>query len=92
MFKKLIESLLENMLSDLGATHEQFIEAARIGLECEEKKYFEQIIACENYIYFKNLMVKRNLQLQAEAYELMYAKIAKEKEAMKKLMTKGKLK
>jgi hypothetical protein len=86
----MIDNLLDAMLIDLGSTYEQFIEAARYGLESAGKKYFEQIITCESYIYFKNLMVKRNLQLQSEAYELMYANITKQKEATKKMVAQGK--
>jgi len=77
------------MLIDLGGTYEQFLEAAKYGLISSEKKYFEQIIACENYIYFKNLMVKRNLLLQKEAYEMMYSHINKSEEISQSLINKG---
>ncbi len=63
------------MLLDIGASQESFLLAAKKGLESEEdKKYFEQLIACENYLYFKNMMIKRNLQLEEEAFKLMYEK------------------
>ena len=42
------------MMKDLGATTEQFLLACKIALETENKKYFEQIIACDNFLYFKN--------------------------------------
>lgn len=59
------------MLIELGADQEQFLQAAKKGLESEDKKYFEQMIACDNFVYFKNMMVKRNLQLEEEAAHLM---------------------
>jgi hypothetical protein len=63
------------MLSDIGASQEQFLLVARKGLESpEDKKYFEQLIACDNYIYFKNMMIKRNLQLEEQAFLLMKEK------------------
>lgn len=79
------------MLIDLGATYDQFIKVAKYGLEAPGKENFEQIIACENYIYFKNLMVTRNLQLEEESYELMYKQMSKSKntEVSKKMMKKG---
>lgn len=71
-FKLLIENLLEKMLEEVGASQEQFLLAARKGLENgEDQKYFEQLIACDNYLYFKNMMIKRNLQLEEQAFQLM---------------------
>jgi hypothetical protein len=70
----MIENLLEKMLSEIGASQEQFLLAAKKGLESQEKKYFEQMIACDNYLYFKNMMIKRNLQLEEQAFKLMQEK------------------
>jgi hypothetical protein len=70
----MVETLLDYLLADLEITQEQFLRSAKYGLESENKKYFEQIIACDNYIYFKSLMVKRNLQLQDETYKMMVGK------------------
>jgi|LauGreDrversion4_2_1035121.scaffolds.fasta_scaffold2021776_2 hypothetical protein len=70
----MVETLLDFLLADLEITQEQFLRSAKYGLESENKKYFEQIIACDNYIYFKSLMVKRNLQLQEETYKMMVGK------------------
>ena len=60
---------------ELGASQEQFLKVAEKGLKNEEdKKYFEQLVACDNFIYFKGMMVKRNLQLEEEAWKLMKQK------------------
>ena len=71
-FVLLIENYLESALKNLGITDEMFCLAAKKGLEQpNDKKYFEQLISFTNYNYFKNLMTKRNLQLEKMAYEKM---------------------
>ena len=73
-FKDAIETSLEFMLIEVGCSHEQFVNIAEIGLNNpEEKKYFEKIIACDNFLYFKSMMVQRNVQLQEQTYRLMSA-------------------
>ncbi len=61
------------MTHELDITEEMFCMAAKKGLEDskENRKYFEQLIAFNNYTYFKNLMTKRNLHLEKLAYEAM---------------------
>lgn len=51
-----------------------FLIAAKKGLESEDKKFYEQLIACDNFLYFKNMMIKRNMQLEEEAMKLMQSK------------------
>jgi hypothetical protein len=71
-FKKLIEEMLEITLIELGVNYEQFLVIANKGLDHpEDKKYFEQLIANENFLYFKNMMLKRNMQLEDQAFKLM---------------------
>lgn len=66
------------MLTDLGANEQQFILASKKGLHSKEnKKYFEQLIACDNFLYFKNMMVKKNLQLEEQAYKLLHENMVK---------------
>ena len=80
-FTELIETLLSISLMDVGITDEMFCLAAKRGLENKiAKKYFEQLISFTNYNYFKNLMTRRNRQLEEEALEKMTGKkIKKEK-------------
>jgi len=56
-------------MKDLGLTDEQFFLAVKLGLESKEKKYFEQILTVDNFLVFKKVMEKRNLQLEEEAYK-----------------------
>ena len=66
-FKKLVEGLLEELMRDLGVTDQQFVEA------CEKaahnpihKKIVDQIMAVDNFLAFKRLMVKRNNELNQQ--------------------------
>ena len=73
-FKEAIETSLEFMLIEIGCTQEQFVACAEYGLTQEEdRSYFEKIIAVDNFLYFKSLMVQRNAQIQEQAYRLMAA-------------------
>jgi hypothetical protein len=66
------------MLTNLGVTEQQFLLAARRGMHSKSnKKYFEQLIACNNFEYFKNMMVKKNLQLEEQAYNMLHENLVK---------------
>ena len=82
-FITLADNLLETMTQEIGITEEMFCFASKRGLEDqkENKKYFEQLIAFNNYNYFKNLMTKRNLHLEKIAYEEMMKDKQKESQA-----------
>lgn len=71
----LIETILLNLLEEVKIDQEAFLKVAKIGLEKEgDKKFYEQLIACDNFLYFKHMMIKRNMQLQEEALKMMYGK------------------
>ena len=73
-FVQLVDNLLETITKDIGITEEMFCMAAKKGLnDPKAKKYFEQLISFTNYNYFKNLMTKRNFQLEQLAYKQMMA-------------------
>ena len=76
-FIQLIDNLLDTITKDIGITEEMFCLAAKKGLEDQKdnKKYFEQLIAFNNYTYFKNLMTKRNLHLEKIAYQEMMKEV-----------------
>lgn len=70
----MVEGLLEELMKDLGVTDEQFV------LSCEKAaknplhaKIVDQILAVDNFIAFKKLMVKRNNEMdhQAMAMEIV---------------------
>jgi len=74
-FVTFIDNLLENYLKEIGISDEMFILAAKKGIENPKnkihKKYILQLISFTNYLYFKNLMTKRNLQLEQQALKLL---------------------
>ena len=67
-FRDMVDSLLEMHLEELGVTGEQFAavcEAAaqqQVGMEV-----LEQILAVDDFISFKKMMVKRNMELEYES-------------------------
>lgn len=70
-FKEMIDTLLENIRATLGVTSEQLIKVCQIGISTPaDKKIFHQIFACDNFLSFKKLMVKRNLELEKERARL----------------------
>lgn len=56
-----MEDLLQELMTELGVTDEQFVEACdRASKNPLHKKIVDQIMAVENFLAFKRLMVKRN--------------------------------
>ncbi len=85
-FVMLVDNLLEKLCSDSKISEEMFLLAAKKGLEDEKnKKYFEQLIAYNNYNYFKSIMTKRNYQIIA-----LVEKEMEKKEKNKKLVASKK--
>ena len=81
-FRDMVDSLLEMHLEDLGVTAEQFAavcEAAasqQVGMEV-----LEQILAVDDFVSFRKMMVKRNMELELEAMkalQLLSSRIAAE--------------
>lgn len=69
-FKKIVEDLLEQLMIELGVTHEQFLaacEKATLTGNPVHKKIVDQITAVDNFLGFKKLMVKRNNELNVKA-------------------------
>lgn len=55
-------------MSELGVSDEQFVEACRRAAENPvHKKIVDQIMAVDNFLAFKRLMVKRNTELMQQA-------------------------
>jgi hypothetical protein len=74
-FKKLVEDLLQELMAELGVSDTQFVEACQKAQENSiHKKIVEQIMAVDNFLAFKKLMVKRNQELNRQAIE-MYEKL-----------------
>lgn len=76
-FKKIVEEMLSNMLSEIGISEEIFAEACiKATKNPTHKMLLSEIMAVENFLAFKKLMVKRNRELSEEAMQLMKAQEA----------------
>lgn len=74
-FKKLIDELLCELMAELDITQEQFLEACdKASPNPQHAKIVSQIMAVENFVSFKKLMIKRNTELNEEALKMMLQK------------------
>ena len=73
LFRTLIDNLLETHLKEIGVTEEAFAEACEAGMDSrpENKDVFEKLIAVDDFLTFKKLMIKRNIELELEVVEAM---------------------
>ncbi|CDW71873.1 UNKNOWN [Stylonychia lemnae] len=71
-FKKIVDELLCELMAELDITQEQFMEACDKAQENPiHKKVVDQLIAVDNFMAFRKLMIKRNSELNEEALKLM---------------------
>ena len=62
-------------MAELDITQEQFLEACdKAQTDPKHKKIVSQIMAVENFVAFKKLMIKRNTELNEEALKMMLQK------------------
>ena len=68
-FKQHMDALISSNLGELGINSEMFFEACEKGRNTRDinRLVFEKLIAMEDFVTFKKLMVKRNIELQVEA-------------------------
>ena len=78
----MVEGLLEELMSDLGVTDQQFVQACEKAAQNPmHQKIVDQILAVDNYLAFKKLMVKRNNEMnqQAMAMDMVQTSQAQQK-------------
>jgi len=57
------------MIADLGITQELFVDACEQADKREEyKKYLDIILGADDFLKFKEMMVKRNIRLNEKAF------------------------
>lgn len=83
-FKQLVEDLIDFHLKDIQVSEEAFVRACNISKSPSDKKVFDQILAVDNFVAFKKLMVNRNRELEHEVHKSMGEKMASEKMSTKK--------
>lgn len=59
------------MIAELGVTDEQFMQACSKASENPiHKKIVDQLSAVDDFVAFKKLMVKKNIELQNQAIQM----------------------
>ena len=59
-FKKIVEDKLEGFCAEFGIGHEDFVRACSKISNRLHKKCIDQIIAVDNFLLFKKMMIARN--------------------------------
>ncbi len=69
----MFEKLFGELLKDLGITEEQFVKACEDADKKEEnKKYVDQILSVDDFVTFKRMMQKRNVELNEQAFKFIF--------------------
>ena len=68
-FRDMVEALISSNLGELGVSVEMFFEACEKGRFNRDinQAVIERMIAMDDFLTFKKIMVKRNMELQLEA-------------------------
>ncbi len=55
--------LFDSMMEEVGLNQEQLLHFIEIGLKSQFAALFEQILYAEDFLMFKDIMVRRNREL-----------------------------
>ena len=68
-FREMVEALIGSNLGELGVTTDMFFEACQRGRNKRDinQAVIERMVAMDDFLTFKKIMVKRNMELQLEA-------------------------
>ena len=70
-----MDELLGDLMAELDITQEQFLEACdKAQSDPKHQKIVNQILAVDNFVAFKKLMLRRNSELNEEALKGMLEK------------------
>mmetsp|Transcript_35540 Transcript_35540/g.43514 ORF Transcript_35540/g.43514 Transcript_35540/m.43514 type:complete len:513 (-) Transcript_35540:138-1676(-) len=72
-FKYLIEEVLTTLLAEVGIGEDEFYRACVLDRFSHDinKKVFDQIMAVDDFLVFKEMMIRRNIELEMEALRAM---------------------
>ena len=70
----MIETKLEAYIQDLGISQQDFVLAQSRAQTRIHKSILQQILAVEDFMLFKKMMVNKNIQMNKEAMKQMQAK------------------
>ena len=73
-FREMADSLLELHLEEYGISAEQFAEVcSQAHLQENARDVIEQVLALDDFVSFKKMMVKRNMELELEAMKMLHS-------------------
>lgn len=71
-FCEMVNNLLEGFLADMGISPEEFVEVCQSPQASALNEFvFNQILAVDDFVSFKKMMVKRTLELNVQAMSMM---------------------
>ena len=74
----MVDSKLEQFVKDLGIGSDVFVNACELASDKVHKSIVKQLLAVENFLLFKKMMITRNKQLNEEAIKNMKSEIQTE--------------
>lgn len=59
--------MFDGMMQEIGIDEDKLITLLEKGFNSKERKYFDQLLLCDDFLKFKKMLVKRNQVLEREA-------------------------
>lgn len=75
-YKELVEKLLQEHLTEMGISEEQFQQACLSPLthSPDIKNMLQSVVAVEDFVVFKEMMLQKNIELQLQAIQIIQHK------------------
>lgn len=75
-YKELVEKLLQEHLTEMGISEEQFQQACLSSLahSLDVKNILQSVVAVEDFVVFKEMMLQKNIELQLQAIQIIQQK------------------
>ena len=73
-FQKIVDELLCELMAELELSQEQFMSSCEKATNPAHQRIVNQILAVDNFVQFKKLMIKRNSEMNEEALKWMMKK------------------
>lgn len=70
-YQTTVETILQEYMDDFGITSEQLLEASTEGMANKHQHLFQYLLAMDDFLLFKRIMVQRNTELNEEAMKLV---------------------
>ncbi|XP_075720617.1 cilia- and flagella-associated protein 36 isoform X3 [Rhinoderma darwinii] len=75
-YKELVEKLIQEHLTEMGISEEQFQQAclSSIAHSPDIKNMLQSVVAVEDFVVFKEMMLQKNIELQIQAIQIIQQK------------------